>query len=42
MKTKLFYEILYKKKRQIKNNNICLILANVDILKLTKEVKESV
>lgn len=40
--TKMFYENLYKKKRQLENENMCLKLTNLDIRKLTEEEKESI
>lgn len=38
----MFYENLYKKKRQLENENICLKLTNLDLRKLTEEEKESI
>lgn len=38
----MFYENLYKKKRQLENEHICSKLTNLDIRKLTEEEKESI
>lgn len=36
----MFSENLYKKKRQLENERICLKLTNLDIRKLTEEEKK--